>query len=199
VQNVILGGMGTLRKGNLFFYALFIILFLKFMGYLVAVLADRLQAEGAYTALEKQGLSPDQITILGRGYKSVAEFDLFDPNQQALGRSKWMSFWLIPFGFVGGVAFGLATDLHTFAWAGPIGDKIVGGLLGAIGGAMGSIFVGGSADTLLGRQESQTYSQRIERGQYLVVVRSSTLRLQQSTKTLRGFSPETIQNYNDPE
>jgi hypothetical protein len=169
------------------------------MSYLVAVLSDRLQAEGAYTALEKQGLEPNQMTLMGRGYKSLAEFDLFDPNQQALGRSKLMSFWLIPFGFVGGIAFGLATDLHTFAWAGPIGDKIVGGLLGAIGGAMGSIFVGGSADTLLGRQESQTYGQRLAKGQYLLVVRSTALKLQQATKTLRGFSPETIQSYNDPE
>jgi hypothetical protein len=199
VQNVILGGMGTMRKGNLSFSPLYYYFLKKFMSYLVAVLSDRIQAEGAYTALEKQGLGPNQITIMGRGYKSIEEFELFDPNQQALGRSKLMSFWLIPFGFMGGIAFGLATDLHTFAWAGPIGDKIVGGLLGAIGGAMGSIFVGGSADTLIGRQESQTYGQRLAKGQYLVIVRSTALRLQQATKTIRGFSPETIQSYNDPE
>jgi hypothetical protein len=167
------------------------------MSYLVAVLADRPSAEQAYAALTKQGMEKDWLTIIGQGHQSLAACQLADPNQAALGRSKLMSFWLVPFGFIGGIAFGLATDLHTFAWAGPIGDKIVGGLLGAIGGAMGSIFVGGSADTLLGRAESQTYSQRLAKGQYLLVVRSTALKLQQATKTIRSFSPETVQSYSD--
>jgi len=83
------------------------------------------------------------VTILGRGYKSADEFGLIDPFQQAKKRATLMAFWLIPFGFAGGYLFNLITGLHTFDWAGEPGNHIVGGIAGAIGGAMGSIFVGG--------------------------------------------------------
>lgn len=35
------------------------------MNYLVAVLPERSQAEAAYSALEKEGLSKEQVAILG--------------------------------------------------------------------------------------------------------------------------------------
>ena len=112
-------------------------------NYLVTVLADRIQAESAYTLLEKQGLPLSKVTILGRGYKSIDEFGLIDPNEVAQKQAKLMATWLVPFGFVGGAGFSILTNLHTFAWAGEIGDHIIGGLLGSIGGAMGSVFIGG--------------------------------------------------------
>ena len=37
------------------------------MNYLIAVLADRIQAEEASVALEKAGIPQSQVTILGRG------------------------------------------------------------------------------------------------------------------------------------
>jgi hypothetical protein len=100
------------------------------MNYLVTVLFDRIQAEAAYTELEKQGLAMDKVTILGKGYQSADEFGLIDPNDMAIRQSKSMAIWLIPFGFLGGIAFSLSTGLHTFAWAGEAGNHIVGGLLG---------------------------------------------------------------------
>ncbi|GEM_PF-4957964 len=49
-----------------------------------------------------------------------------------------MASWLVPFGFAAGYTFSLITGLDTFAWAGTIGNRVIGGLLGAISGAMGS-------------------------------------------------------------
>lgn len=66
------------------------------MNYVVAVLPDRIQAEGAYLALEAEGI---KSTILGRGYKTADEFGLVDPKEQAKKQAKLMSYWLIPFGF----------------------------------------------------------------------------------------------------
>lgn len=113
------------------------------MTYLVAVFSDRIQAEEAYSALEKAKIQMDKVAILGRGYKSADEYGLIDPKEQAQKQAKLMSFWLVPFGFLGGACFNLITGLDTFAWAGEIGSPIVAGLLGAASGAMGSIFVGG--------------------------------------------------------
>ena len=166
-------------------------------NYLVAVLSDRIQAESAYTLLEKQGLPLSKITILGRGYKSADEFGLIDPDEVAQKQAKLMAIWLIPFGFIAGVGFSLATSLQTFAWAGEIGNHVVGGFLGAIGGAMGSVFIGGGGGIAFGSGDSLPYRNRINAGKYLIVVEGSQLLIQQATTILRKFDPENIQSYID--
>jgi hypothetical protein len=164
-------------------------------NYLVAVLPDRIQAESAYTLLEQQGLPLKQITILGNGYKTADEFGLIDPNEVAQKQAKLMASWLIPFGFLAGIGFSLATNLQTFAWAGEIGDHLIGGLLGAIGGAMGSVFIGGGGGIAFGSGDALPYRNRINAGKYLIVVEGSQLLLQQATTILRKFDPENIQSY----
>ncbi|MCL1468066.1 hypothetical protein [Argonema galeatum] len=165
------------------------------MNYLVAVLADRIQAEEAYSALEKEGLPMDKVSILGRGYKSADEFGLIDPNEQAQNQAKLMGYWLVPFGFVAGLAFSLQTNLNTFAWAGEIGDHLIGGLLGAIGGLMGSIFIGGGTGLLFGSGDALPYRNRLNAGKYLIIVRGSENMTGQATTILRQFEPENIQGY----
>ncbi len=93
------------------------------MNYLVAVLPDRIQAEAAYLALEKEGINS---TILGRGYKTADEFGLIDPQDRAKKQAKQMATWLIPFGFFACFTFSLITGLDTFAFAGDVGNHIVG-------------------------------------------------------------------------
>ncbi len=166
-------------------------------NYLIAVLADRIQAESAYTQLEQQGLPLNNITILGRGYKSADEFGLIDPKEQAQKLSKLMAIWLIPFGFISGVGFSIVTNLQTFAWAGEIGNHVIGGLLGSIGGAMGSIFIGGGGGIAFGSGDALPYRNRLNAGKYLIVVEGSQLLLQQATPILRRCDPENLQTYID--
>ena len=161
------------------------------MNYVIAVLPDRIQAEAAYVALEKEGI---KATILGKGYKTADEFGLIDPNEQALKQTRLMAFWLVPFGFIAGVTFSIQTDLDTFAWAGEIGNHIIGGLLGAVGGAMGSVFVSGGVGVLFGNSDSLPYRNRLNAGKYLVVVQGSETLTSKTTRVLRRFDPEDIQN-----
>ncbi|WP_341530558.1 hypothetical protein WKK05_15550 [Nostoc sp. UHCC 0302] len=165
------------------------------MNYLVAVLSDRIQAEGAYLALEEKGI---KSTILGRGYKSADEFGFIDPKDQAKKQARLMTTWLIPFGFFAGFTFSLITGLDTFAWAGEIGNHIVGGLLGAASGAMGGVVVGGGGGLLFGSGDALPYRNRLDAGKYLIVVQGSEMLTRQSTKILRQFDPENIQGYADP-
>lgn len=166
-------------------------------NYLVAVLTDRIEAESAYTKLEKEGLPLNKITILGRGYKSADEFGLIDPNEQARKQAKLMASWLIPFGFLSGVGFSVVTNLQTFAWAGEIGNHVVGGLLGSIGGTMGSVFIGGGGGIAFGSGDALPYRNRLNAGKYIIVVEGSQLLLQQATLILRKCDPEGIQTYID--
>jgi hypothetical protein len=165
------------------------------MSYLIAVLPDRLKAEEAYTALEKANISQSQITIVGKGYKSADEFGLIDPAQQAKKRAILMAYWLVPFGFVAGYLFNLITGLDTFDWAGEPGNHILGGVLGAIGGAMGSIFVGGGVGLTTESGDALPYRNRLNAGKYLVIVKGSESLRQKATQILRQFEPENLQGY----
>jgi hypothetical protein len=165
------------------------------MNYLIAVLPDRLQVEAAYVALEKQGFPMDRVTILGRGYKSADEFGLVDPKRQAIQQARLMSYWLVPFGFVAGVTFSLMTNLHTFAWAGDIGDRAIAGLLGAVSGGLGSLLAGGGAGLVTGSGDALPDRNRLDAGKYLLVVRDSDNLTQQAAQIVRQFAPESIQGY----
>ncbi len=168
------------------------------MNYLVAVLRDRIQAEAAYSALEKEGLPLDKVAILGRGYKTADEFGLIDPSIQASKQTKGLASWLVPFGFVAGYVFNVLSGLETFPWAGPLGNHIIGGLLGAAAGGMGSFFVGGGVGISVGSGDALPYRNRLNEGKYLVVVKGSTSLTDQARRTLRQFEPESLQGYLDP-
>ncbi|WP_026734228.1 hypothetical protein [Fischerella sp. PCC 9605] len=164
------------------------------MNYLVAVLADRIQAESAYLALEQESIKG---TILGKGYKTADEFGLIDPKEVAIKQARFMAFWLIPFGFFAGATFSLITGLNTFAWAGEVGNHVVGGLLGAASGALGSVFVGGGVGLISGSGDALPYRNRLSEGKYLIVVQGSESVTREATRILRQFEPENIQGYKE--
>ncbi|MGV0027067.1 hypothetical protein [Phormidesmis priestleyi] len=165
------------------------------MNYLVAVLNDRIQAEEAYSALERDGLPMESVAILGRGYKSADEYGLIDPNEQARKQSKLMAFWLVPFGFVAGFCFNLITKLDTFPWAGELGNQAIGGILGGLAGGMGSLFIGGGVGLIVGGGDALPYRNRLNAGKYLVVVKGSDALTRKATTILRQYDPENLQGY----
>jgi hypothetical protein len=165
------------------------------MNYSIAVFPDRIQAEAAYTALEKAGIPTDQLFILGKGYKTADEFGFIDPSQQARKGALRMASWLIPFGFFGGYVFNLITGLDTFDWAGDPGNHILGGVAGAIGGAMGSVFVGGGVGLSSGSGDALPYRNRLNAGKYLVIVKGTEALKGKATGILRQFEPENLQGY----
>lgn len=168
------------------------------MNYVIAVVADRIQAEAAYLELEKSGIPTDQLSILGQGYKSADEFGFIDPKQSARKQAKLMAFWLVPFGFIGGWVFNVATQYQLVPEAGILGNQVIGGLLGAIGGAMGSFFVGGGVGLSLGSGDSLPYRNRLKEGKYLVVVNGAPNITNKATRILRQLEPEMLQGYIDP-
>lgn len=168
------------------------------MNYLIAVLSDRIKAEAAYSALEEASFPMEDVSILGKGYKSADEFGLIDPANQAWKQMRLMLFWLVPFGFLAGFSFNAITGLDTFSWAGTVGNRIIGGLLGAGSGAMGAFFVGGGAGAAFGSGDALSYRNRLNAGKYLVVVGGSEAKIRQATPIIRRFRPENIQGYKEP-
>lgn len=166
------------------------------MSYLIAVLPDRIKAEEAYTALEKAGIPLSKIAIAGRGYKTADEVGLYDAKEQARKKAIFMAYWLIPFGFIGGYVFNLITGLDNLDWAGDPGNHIVGGFLGAIGGAMGSVFVGGGAGWATSTAgDTFSYREHLDANKYLVLIDNIGGFGDRSIPILRQLAVETIQSY----
>lgn len=164
------------------------------MNYLVAVLSDRIQAEEAYTALEKEGVPTEQVDILGNGYKSADEYGLIDPNQQARKGAIREAYWLVPFGFVAGYAFNFLTGIEILPIGG-LGNHLIGGLLGAASGGLGAFLVGGGVGLTVGSGDALPYRNRLNEGKYLIVVKGKEELTRQATRVLRSFEPENIQGY----
>ncbi len=68
-----------------------------------------------------------------------------NPDLARKDRQKTLATWLIPFGFVAGLSFSQMTELKTFADMGFPNqlEKLLGGLVGMISGALGSFFSAG--------------------------------------------------------
>lgn len=171
--------------------------FLKYMNYLVSVWSDRIKAEEVYTQLESANFPMESISILGKGYKSAEEFGFIDPIEIGRKQAFFMSYWLVPFGFLAGIGFSLVTELQTFAWAGSIGNHLIGGLLGGFGGAMGSLFVGGGVGVATS-SDSVPIRNRLNEGKYLIVVQGADNLVVRANQIMRPLRPENIQGYVAP-
>lgn len=162
------------------------------MRYLVAAFRDRTNAEEAYARLKSNNFAMDDIVIMGDGYQTVDTFGLQNPKEVAWRQVRLMSLWLMPFGFFGGFVFNAITGLDTFEWAGRLGNQLIGALLGAGSGLMGSFFIGGGPALLFNNNETP-YRDRIEAGEYLVVVNGGENVVTQAARILQALEPEVIE------
>ena len=167
------------------------------MNYLVAVLPDRNQAEAAYSALAKEGLSSNQINVLGEGYKSADEYGLINPTVAASKETKRELYWLMSFGFVAGFVFNWLTSIQLLPIA-PIGNHIIGGIFGAAAGVLGASLSGRTIGLTIGSGDALPYRNRLNAGKYLIIVEGTDELTRQATSVLRQFEPENIQGYTEP-
>lgn len=189
-------GVSLDRESCLAVIDLFVLSAMK--KYVFAVLPDRIQAEAAYSALERAGIPQSALSLLGKGYKTADEYGLIDPVEPAQRQMSFLSYWLIPFGFVAGFAFSYLSGLQTFAWAGSLGNHIIGGFLGAASGALGSFLVGGGVGVSVGAGDALTYRNRLNAGKYVLIIEGSEDLANEATRLLRRFEPELLQGYGEP-
>ena len=73
------------------------------------------------------------------------DIKLLNPALARKDRQRTLATWLIPFGFIAGLSFSQMTDLKTFADMGFPNqlEKLLGGIVGMISGALGSFFSAG--------------------------------------------------------
>ena len=80
-----------------------------------------------------------------------------------------MATWLLPFGFGAGMLFTFITNLDTFAFAGPLGQPVIGGLLGLGSGWMGS-YAAAASVTSDRDDQIRTVRNRLNEGQCVLLI-----------------------------
>ena len=104
-------------------------------------------------------------------FQKIEDIRILNPKLDRKIRQKDMSRWLMPFGFIAGIAFSNMTNLSTFAFLGlnNIGESLIGGLLGMGSGYLGSI-VSSASINLNRNKELRSIINLNKEGKWLVLL-----------------------------
>ena len=138
----------------------------------VVVLSGRKQLHRLRDQLAALNPAPIRLVAIGESETELSAVDELNPAIARRRRQKGMATWLMPFGFFAGLTFTYITDLDTFAFAGPLGSHLIGGLLGLGSGLMGS-YAAASSVSSDGDDRVRTLRNRLEEGNWLLLVETA--------------------------
>ena len=103
--------------------------------------------------------------------QNFEDIRILNPKLDRKIRQKEMSRWLMPFGFIAGIAFSNMTNLSTFSFLGlnNIGESLIGGLLGMGSGYLGS-FVSSASININRNKELRSIIDLNKEGKWLVLL-----------------------------
>jgi hypothetical protein len=157
---------------------------------MIAVLPDEASAFRAYMLLQRHGISPENLALVGRGYSSPESVGLVEPGRMAW---KYARYGMIVTGAVGvamGVGFQIIVGLRSvqiffhMSWSQTllvvaIASGLVGSLIGALVGSLYGLFYKSST--------SIACRNCLRQGQYLLLLEGS--------ETLTRKGREILNNY----
>ncbi len=161
------------------------------MNYVIAVFLDSAAASAAQTHLQENGIPAEQVTVAGRNTSVNSDLAFLGLRS---GQKRFMAYWLVPFGFMGGYAFNLSTQYDLVAAWGPQANHIVGGLLGAIAGLLGSLFTS-SKITPFGKTTTPPYAKWLKQGKHLLIVQGAPNVTNRAKSLLRQLESENLESY----
>lgn len=138
----------------------------------VVVLDERERLHQLRRSLAELQRPPTVLMAIGEGETPLGEVERLDASAARRSRQRTMVRWLMPFGFLAGLTFTQITDLHTFDFAGPWGQPLIGGLLGMGSGLMGSFAAAASVNS----EEDdriRALRNRLAEGSWLLLIESA--------------------------
>lgn len=161
------------------------------MNYVIAVFLDRAAANAARETLRDEGVPSEQVLLADSATPVNSDLAFLGIRS---GQKRFMAYWLVPFGFVGGYAFNLSTQYDLVASLGPQANHLVGGLLGAIAGFVGSLFTGSNI-TPFGKTTTPPYAKWLRQGRCLLIVQGAPNITNKARSLLRQTDPENLESY----
>jgi hypothetical protein len=156
----------------------------------VVVLADHGQLQQLRDQLAALQPAPRRLVAIGKGETELATVPELSPALLRRQRQQGMARWLLPFGFFAGVTFTFITDLDTFAFAGPLGSHLIGGLLGLGSGFLGS-FAAAASVTSESDDRVRALRNRLEEGNWLLLVETAS-GVEMPWTRLQEFKPKAV-------
>ncbi|WP_216901516.1 hypothetical protein [Synechococcus sp. CCY 9618] len=161
----------------------------------VVVLDDRERLHELRDRLQALQPALTRVLAIGSGEASLTDVDRLNPAAARRQRQRSLVRWLLPFGFLAGLTFTQITDLHTFSFAGPLGEPLIGGLLGMGSGWMGS-FAAAASVSSEEDDRIRILRNRLEEGCWLLLVEAPVGREIPWT-TLQQSRPKAVVRLDD--
>jgi hypothetical protein len=160
---------------------------------IIAVFANESAALEGFRLLQRSGFSPENVAIVGKGYRDADAVGFADPVKVAKERALRTAGFTGIVGSVMGLTFNLITHIQIvpnqiLTWA-------IAAFLGGISGVMGGLFVGGGVGLVLESGESISYRNRIEKGKYLLLVEGKEDMVLKAQEQLQELPPESLERY----
>ena len=157
----------------------------------VAVYRSHSDAEAAVRRLSEGGLPITQISIIGRNFETQEDVQgFYRPADAALdgaGQGAWFGglFGLM----MGAMGFFVMPMVGAFMVMGPLSGMIAG----AIGGAGVGALINGLVASGVPREQALRYQERLQAGEFLVVVHGGAGETKRAHEILEGTAPTHLQ------
>ncbi len=160
----------------------------------IGVFANEQMALEGFRVLQKKGMSPENVAIVGKGYRDADAVGFADPLKVA--RMRALRTAILPglVGLVFGLLFNVLTQIEIVP-GNRILTLIIAALLGGASGILGGLMVGGGIGLIFESGESIAYRNRIEKGQYLLLVEGKEALVKEAESELRLLPTESLDRY----
>lgn len=148
---------------------------------------DRMSADRAYEALRREGFSPDDISIIGRG--AEGKTGLLDDHDHVTAGEGAAAGGI--FGLLLGAAAMLIPGIGPVVAVGPISAALAGALTGGVTGAVVGGIGGALVHAGVPEEEASYYEERFRTGGVLVAVQTDETGYARARATLESMGAET--------
>lgn len=160
----------------------------------IAVLPNEQAALNAYRRLQKTGTSPENIAIVGKGYRDADAIGFAKPVNMAKRRAFLTATATGVIGAIFGLTFNLISGIQIFA-DNQILTWIAAAFFGGISGALGGLLVGGGTGLIFESNESISFRSEIERGKFLILIEGDEALVRSAEQRLYDIPTESLQRY----
>lgn len=160
----------------------------------ICILPSEQDALVSYRLLQKNGFSPANVAIVGKGYRSPDDVGFAEPKKTATQRAKSTAVFAGLVGAFSGAIFNKMTGIPILG--NPLVDPFLGAVLAGLSGLLGGFLVGGGVGFIWESGESVFYRNRLERGSYILMVESQDESLVKNAAKLLSEQPvQSAQRY----
>lgn len=161
---------------------------------LLAVYSDHASAENAVKLLRKNGMTMDQLSIVGQDFKTIEQPIGFLTTGSVACDGARVGAWTGGFfGILAGAAFLIVPGIGPLIIAGPLAATLLGGIEGAIAGSAVGALTGALVSLGFSKNEAIRYESQIKAGKFLVTLKGDSEQIEKARKLVATDNAESVE------